>query len=150
MIPPLDIDIVHFHQLVQDYIGSRSPVENIAYYMQLVDGKRLYQLAEGFDEPVRYPRIKYGGNDLVVVVLLHHVVSHVQQLVENIHHVPGNTLAHPGARVFRRHCLADQYQPVDSQPAPLVGKSAADMQILQLLVGIVDEICQRFALRPGN
>ena len=46
VISPLDIDVVHFHQLIENNIGARSAVKNVADYVELVDGKRLYQLAE--------------------------------------------------------------------------------------------------------
>ena len=37
MIAPLDIHIMHFHELIQYHIRTRTSVENVADDMQLVD-----------------------------------------------------------------------------------------------------------------
>ena len=95
MIPPLYIHIVHFYKLVHDYVGSRSSIVDIADYMQLVDSKGLYQLAQGLYKAVCYAGVKYRGDYLIVVVFLYHVVGYVQQLVKDIHHILGYALANP-------------------------------------------------------
>ena len=95
MIPPLYIHIVHFHYFVHDYVGSGTSVIYITDYMQLVNSKGLYQLAQGLYKAVCYAGVKYRGDYLVVVVFLYHVVGYVQQLVKDIHHILWYALANP-------------------------------------------------------
>ena len=107
MIPPLDINIMYFHQFVKDHVSSRTPVENVTYQMEFVDGKRLDKLAEGFNKAVCNAGIKNSRDYLVVIVFLDHIIGDIQKLVKDVHHVLRDTLAHPGTRIFSRHRLAD-------------------------------------------
>ena len=146
MVAPLNIHIVHVHQFVQNDIRPGPPVKDISDDVQLVNGQRLDQMAEGDNEGLRNSRLNNGSNDIVIIALLVHILGHVQQFIHYVAQFPRNPLPHPGSGVLGGNGLADQDQPVDCQPAPLIGQLTLLPETLDLPLRIIDQAGQSLSL----
>ena len=92
--------------------------------MQLVNCKRMNQMAQRRYKAVHNIRFDNRVDDFLKIIVLVHVIRNIQKLIDNIYKPPRYLLAHPRARVLCRNHLADKNQPVDGKALPLVGDRA--------------------------
>ena len=101
VIPPLDIDRMVVEQFIEDDMGSRPPIVNIADDVQMGDGEALNQLGEGDGQ---LGALTHGDNRaderLVVAVSIPGRFVGGEQILDDIGKNGRQQLADIGARVF--------------------------------------------------
>ena len=90
-------------------------------------------------------------DDAVVVrLLILHLLLLVQKLFDDIGVVFGKRPSHLGARILGRDAAVDAHQAVDGRLVPIVEFLFRRFDEGKLLLGIVDERCERFLLLGGE
>ena len=136
MVAPLDVP---FAQGVHDDVWPRTSVVDIPKYMQAVDGKALYDVADGNDEVIGTA----GGDDGVcngadVGRFVHVVGAFVEQFLDDIGEFLRQGLAHFGAGVFAGHVSAYTHELVDGDVIPVFDVLLLGLDQFQFLLRIID------------
>ena len=119
--------------------------------MEVVHRQALDELAELHQEVGGPADVDDGGDDVLVVVPLVVVfVVGVQHLIDDVGVLPGHGLAHLGAGVLGADQAADLNEPVEGDAVPLPHVGGLPLDLLQLLLGVVDEGGQGVPLGPGQ
>ena len=101
VIAPLDIYVMVPHELVEDFVGTRAAVKQVADDMQFVHGQLLDQMAQCNNQRFRNFGSQDGVNDLAEIAALITVgVIGQQQFIENESIVRVHCFMNSGAGVF--------------------------------------------------
>ena len=88
-------------QQIHDFIGIFAAVVYIADDMQRIDGEPLDQPRHRIDELFRPAQFDDGGENFAVICLFVEIVAiHIDQFVDDIVEISGQSLAHLAARVL--------------------------------------------------
>ena len=119
--------------------------------MQPIHGGPLDQGGEVRDEARRLAHLDDGADDVLKVVPLIQVLPvGIEELLQNVGVVGGQVLADLGPGVPLAGGPGHQDQPVDGDAIPLLQVPDLGGQLLQLLLGIIDERGQLVQLLPGD
>ena len=151
MVAPLDVHAVVLQQGVADDVRPGPPIEDVAHQVEPIHGGPLDEVADGGDQVRGLADGDDGGDDVLEVVLLIQVLPvGVEELVQDVGEVGGQSLADLGPGVPLAGGPGHLDEPVDGDPVPLVQVLDLGLDLLQLLLGIVDEGGQLVELVPGN
>ena len=133
--------------------SAPGPVEDVPHQMEVVHRQPLDELAQ-LDEEVGGPvQVDDGVDDVLVVVPLVRLVLlvvGVDQLVDDVGVLRGHGLADLGAGVLGADQAAQVDEPVEGDAVPLPHIVALPLDLLQLLLGVVDEGGQLIPVGPGD
>lgn len=107
--------------LVEDDVGSRSTIVDVAEDVQLVYGKPLYHVSDG-DDKVIGTACGYDGvdDDVDISCLVMVFCMFVQEFLYDVREVAWQRLSHLRAGVFARHITAYCHQLVQCDVVPVV------------------------------
>ena len=140
VVTPLHIPAVIAAHLVEDDMCAWTTVVDVAQNMELVDGKALDNVGDGYDEVVGTPCTDDGVYDDVDVSCLVMVFSMLmQEFLDDVGEVAWQRLAHLGTGVFARYITAYSHQLVEGDVIPVVNVSFSLFHLFQHLFRIIDE-----------
>ena len=145
MVSPLDIEVVIVAQGIHDNVWAGTSVKDISQNVKHVNGKPLYQVAESDDEVISPVGIDDGAdNDIDVGLLVGVHAAFMQQLLNDVGELFGQSLAYFRAGIFGRYILADSDQLVQGNDIPVYQIFFCFLDELQLFCRIVDEGAEFF------
>ena len=125
---------------VHDEVRAGAAVENVAQDVKAVDGQALDEAAEGHDEVVRAAGGDDGVDNHVEVGLLVVVLERlVEELLDDVGELLGQTLAHLRAGVLRRDVAADGDELVERGLVVVGQVPVGGLDELELLFGIINQ-----------
>ena len=128
-------------------MGAGAAVVDVADDVETVDGQTLYQLTHGGDEVVGASRRYDGRDNLLEIVLLVGVgLGLVEQLLDYVAEVFGQSFVDFRAGIFRRNALADLDEAVEHNLIPLADVFLVLLDELEFLARVVDEGAEVFLL----
>ena len=141
MVAPLDIYVMVLHQLVEDMVGTRAAVEQVADDMQPVHGQLLNQVAQRHNQRFGNPGKQHRVNNLPEIAALVRVgVVGQQQLIEHKGIIRVHTAVHARTGVLAGDLTADLHQPVNRDFTPFVEVLRAAAALPgKVSLGIVDD-----------
>lgn len=132
-------------------MSARGPGRRCPHHVEVVHRQALDELAELHQEVGGPADVDDGGDDVLVVVPLVVVfVVGVQHLIDDVGVLPGHGLAHLGAGVLGADQAADLNEPVEGDAVPLPHVGGLPLDLLQLLLGVIDQGGQLVPLRLGD
>ena len=151
VVAPLDVHAVVVQQGVHDNIRPWTAVEDIAHDVQMVHRQALDDAGHRLDEAGGLADADDGVDDVLVVIpLVGLLVVGVEQLVDDVGIVLGQSLSHLGAGVLGGHPAADFNEPVEGDLVPLVQILYLLLHQGQLFLGVIDERGQLIPVVPGH
>ena len=143
VVAPRDVPMVVTIKHIENFMGTRAPVVDVAEDMELVDGQALDDVGDGYDEIVGATRGDDGvDNDIDVGGLVVVVGTLMKELLDDVGEIGGQRLAHLRAGVFARHVAAHGHQVVERNVVPIIDVGLRILHQLKLLLRIIDERAQ--------
>ena len=153
MVAPLYVHAVVGHQAVHDDVGAGAPVKDVPHQVEVVHRQALDELAQLDQEIGRPVQVDDGVDDVFIViplVRLIFLVVGVDQLVDDIGVLRRHGLAHLGPGVLGADQAAQVDEPVEGDAVPFPHIVALPLDLLQLLLGVVDEGGQLVPVGAGD
>ena len=140
VVAPLDIHVVVLAEHIQDAVGVVASVVDVTHHVEAVHRHALDEVAQGHDEGLGLAYLDHRVDDVAVVFLLVMLLARgVEQLVDDVLVVGGQSLPHLGAGVLGGHGTGQIHQTVQGDAVPLGAYDTASPQLLHLLGGVVDK-----------
>ena len=145
MIAPLDIVVSHCGEHVEYLARTRTAVKDVAYYMQRVDGERMNEITDHYQQLFGAACLDDGIDDGVVVGLpvVLFQVGLVEQFFDDIRVVRRQQFVHFRPAVFDSHGTGYVHHLVQPFAVPRLHVRLHGTFVLDALVGIIDERTQR-------
>ena len=151
VVAPLNVHAVVVQQGVHDDIRPGAPVKDVAHDVQVVHRQALDDAGHRLDEAGGLADADDGVDDVLVVIpLVGLLVVGVEQLVDDVGVVLGQSLSHLGAGVLGGHPAADFNEPVEGDLVPLVQILYLLLHQGQLFLGVIDKRGQLIPVVPGH
>ena len=140
VVAPLDIHAVVVHQRVQNDVRPRTTVKDIAHQMKMVHRQSLDELAQLHQEVGGPVDVDDGGNDILVIVpLVHVLIVSMDHFINDVGVLRRHSLTDLGTGVFGADQTAHLDQAVEGDPVPLPHIGRLPLNLLQFFLGIVDK-----------
>jgi len=125
VVAPLDVDGVVGAQAIDDAVGARPAVEDVADEVQVVDGEAFDQRGERADEVVGAAGVDDRADDALMVgqALLVLVGGGVEQLIDDVGVLDRHGLADLRARVGAREPARQAHEAHEVDGVPLLGQA---------------------------
>ena len=154
MVAPLDVHVVVLHEGVHDDVRPGTSIEHVAHHVEPVHHHAFDEVAHGDNEALGLVNVDDGGDDVLIVVpLVVELVVGVEQLINDVGVLLGQSLPDFGTGVLGGDQTADVDEPMEGDAVPLlqllrVFRLSGDHA--ELFLGIVDEGSQLVPFRLGN
>ncbi len=125
VVAPLDVDGVVGAQAIDDAVGARPAVEDVADEVQMIDGEAFDQRGERADEVVGAAGVDDRADDALMVgqALLVLVGGGVEQLIDDVGVLDRHGLADLRARVGAREPARQAHEAHEVDGVPLLGQA---------------------------
>lgn len=151
VVAPLDVHTVVLQQGVHDDVRPGPAVKDVSHDVHMVHRHALDHQGDRLNEPVRLSQVDDGVDDILIVVpLVRLIIVGMEQLVDDIGVILGQSLTHLGAGILGGHPAADLDEAVQGDPVPLVHVRQQLVELFQLLLRVVDQGTQLIPVRPGD
>jgi len=141
VVAPLQVEGVIAHESVENEVGVRPAVEDVADEVHVVHRETLDERGERANEVVGRAGVYDRVDDALMVgeTCLSLVGRDVEKLVDDVGVLDGHRLADLGARVRAREMAGETYEPHERDGVPLLSGVALVVNSSELGLGVVDE-----------